>query len=56
MSKKEDPELGSLTVCYWRPPDRKYPWWPGGWYPIPPDRREEFRVVRAPKRKKKGVA
>ena len=55
-----DPELGDLIVCYWKPPTtdengkRKYPWFQGGWYPVPPERRDEFRVVKKPGPKKKG--
>lgn len=40
-----DPELGKLIVCYWRPPKKEYPNWSGGWYPVPPERRDEFVVV-----------
>lgn len=51
---QRDPELGAITVCYWRPPTKEYPRWPGGWYPVPPAVRDEFRITRKPKRKKKG--
>lgn len=37
-----DPELGRLIVCYWRPVERG---WRGGWYPVPRERRAEFTVA-----------
>lgn len=41
----KDPELGRLIACYWKRPDGRY--WRGGWYPVPPERRDEFQVVRS---------
>lgn len=47
-----DAELGKLIVCFWKPPTKNPPW-RGGWYPVPPERREEFRVTKKPGPKRK---